>query len=128
MKEQTLRKQIQLKTADTGARLFRNNVGTGWTGKVKDKGDLKIISDPRPFHAGLCKGSSDLIGWTPVEITPDMVGQKVAVFTAVELKSGPHDKTTKQQDNFLEQVRQAGGIGLVGRDADTVVNFIKCKQ
>lgn len=96
-------------------RMFRNNVGMGWVGKVirlKD-GSIKILH-PRPLHAGLCVGASDTIGWTPIVITPEMVGKKVAVFTACEVKTG-RLKTTTDQDNFLTVLRNSGGIAIVAR-------------
>lgn len=71
------------------------------------------------MRAGLCEGSSDLIGWTTVEITPEMVGRKVAVFTAVEVKV-PGKRPTAEQVNFLAQVRTAGGIAEVLTDAEQV--------
>jgi hypothetical protein len=52
-----------------GGRVFRNNVGEY---KVGD----------RYIRYGLCPGSSDIIGWTPVKITPEMVGTTLPVFTA----------------------------------------------
>ena len=54
-------------------RLFRNNVAGAWVGQsrrfsraetvVVQPGDV-LIRNARPLHAGLCEGSSDLIGWT----------------------------------------------------------------
>ena len=35
---------------------------------------------------GLCKGSSDLIGLRSLEITPELVGQRLAQFVALEVK------------------------------------------
>lgn len=96
-------------------RLFRNNTGQGWQGQTVRDGAKLIIMNPRPLMAGLHKGSSDLIGWKTVEITPDMVGQKLAVFCAVEVKTGS-GRTTAEQDNFLQAVRDAGGIGVIMRD------------
>jgi hypothetical protein len=49
-------------------RLYRNNTGT-----LRDQ-------HGRPVTFGLAVGSADLIGWTTRTITPDMVGQQVAVF------------------------------------------------
>lgn len=96
-------------------RLFRNNVGTGWVGLIVEKrGNSLVLRDPRPLHSGLCKGSSDLIGWTTVEITADMVGNKIAVFTAVEVKTG-NVRITEEQKNFIDKVNEAGGIGEVIR-------------
>jgi hypothetical protein len=85
--------------------MFRNNVGS--------------MIDPygRKVDFGLCKGSSDLIGWTELEITPDMVGQKVAVFTAIEVKregwkpSGKREmEHYQQQQNFIFSVNKSGGL------------------
>jgi hypothetical protein len=85
-------------------RLFRNNVGA-----LEDK-------TGRIVRYGLCKGSSDLIGWHTVEITPDMVGQRVAVFVALEVKD--KGRLTQEQATFLEVVRRAGGIAAEVRSVD----------
>jgi len=60
-------------------------------------------------------GTSDLIGWESVEITPAMVGKRIAVFVAVEVKD--LDEATEEQLNFIEQVRAAGGLAGVAHDA-----------
>lgn len=98
-----------------GGRIFRNNVGTGWTGLIQRHTDGSIrIHDPRPIHAGLCKGSSDLIGWQKVTITPDMVGKNVAIFLAVEVKA-EKGRASEDQLKFIERVNQDGGIGIIAR-------------
>lgn len=109
----------------SNVRLFRNNVAMAWTGQISQRsGNSITLLNPRPLHAGLTKGSSDLIGWTTVEITPDMVGQKVAVFTAVEVKAGPKSKRTDEQINFVDQLQKSGGIGLFSHTPDDTVNYI----
>lgn len=93
--------------------LFRNNVGTAWTGDVSRLNDGSVlIRNPRPLHAGLCKGSSDLIGWRSITITQDMVGEKIAVFCAVEVKDGKN-RPTKEQVHFINTLVGAGGLGCV---------------
>ena len=97
--------------------LFRNNVGTAWTGDVSKLPDGSVlIRNPRILHAGLCVGSSDLIGWRSVSITSDMVGNKFAVFCAVEVK-GPKGRATPAQIHFLEQLIKAGGLGVIAKNA-----------
>lgn len=109
----------------TGSKMFQNNTGVGWQGASKKVtgGDLLLI-DARPLRAGLCKGSSDLIGWTPVVITPDMVGKKVAVFTAVEVKK-PNGRATQSQINFINNVKSDGGISGIARSHEEAVNLVK---
>ena len=87
--------------------LFRNNVGFAWMGKSERRGKTVVIHNARPVRFGLCKGSSDLIGWK-------RRGDS-AIFTAVETKIGKA-KTTKEQDDFLDLVNRSGGIGIVARD------------
>lgn len=107
-----------------GARLFRQNTGLGWVGKIFRKtADRIILDNPRPLHAGLCKGSSDIIGWTPCVITPEMVGQTVAVFTAFEVKTNGV-VTTKEQGAFVDAVRNAGGIAAVVRSVDEALSLL----
>lgn len=112
MTETDLKNEVMLEVGRGDTRIFRNNVGVGWCGKtqhVVDRGVKSvIIKHPRPLIAGLCKGSSDLIGWRSVTITPDMVGQKVAIFMAIELKL--RTKPSTEQKTFLDAVSGAGGI------------------
>lgn len=107
-------------------RLFRNNVGVGWAGKLVNISALGVtaIQNARPLRAGLCEGSSDLIGWTSVVITPEMVGRRVAIFTAVEVKK-PGGKATAEQLNFLQRVQDAGGIAVLGFDEEQTVGDIR---
>lgn len=118
MTETPLTKRIMLALAThmPTARIFRNNTGMGWAGRLISNIAGKVtLQDARPLHAGLCEGSSDLIGWTSVEVTQDMVGNSIAVFTAVEVKQ-PGKRPTDKQANFLHRVREAGGIGFVASD------------
>lgn len=109
----------------TGTTIFRNNTGMGWTGSHnRTKEGSILIRDARPLHAGLTKGSSDLIGWTTREITPDMVGQKVAVFTAIEVKT-EKGRATAEQLNFIAQVRKSGGIAGIARSPEEARNLIE---
>lgn len=85
-------------------RLFRNNVG------------IAEYPDGSKVQYGLCKGSSDLIGWRQLKIEPWMVGRTVAVFTAIEVKR-PGSYPTPEQRNFIQQVQNNGGIAGVARSA-----------
>lgn len=99
MSETSFMKDVQLRFgAQPDIRLFRNNVG-----RLQAK-------DGSWVQFGLCVGSADLIGWKSVEVTPQMVGQRVAVFVALETKSltGPRREA---QTNFLRAVNNAGGLG-----------------
>lgn len=117
MNETNLLKRIQLKLPPN-ARLFRNNTGMGWAGQIFRKTAESItLINYRPLHAGLCAGSSDLIGWTVIEITPEMVGKRIAVFTAVECKS-PSGRISVEQKNFINAVQSSSGIAGVARSVE----------
>lgn len=123
MTEPELIRRILLAGTAEGARLFRQNVGQGWAGKAAHRGSTVVIENARPLHAGLCKGSSDIIGWRPVVITPDMVGQTVAIFVAIEAKTG-RLRTTADQQRFLDAVEKAGGIAGVAKGVDNAVAML----
>lgn len=108
MGEGTLQSHIMVAQSQEGARVFRNNVG-----RFMD-------AVGRWVRFGLCVGSSDLIGWKSITITQEMVGKKVAVFLATEVKL-PNGKLTKQQEQFLSVVRQAGGIAICARSVEQSV-------
>jgi hypothetical protein len=118
-------RQIMAACGKGATRLFRQNVGKGWVGKsIPIRGRCTIQAEPgdvlvkaaRPLIAGLCNGSSDLIGWHTVEITPDMVGQRIAVFVALEVKD--KGRLTPEQATFLRVVSEAGGIAAEVRSVD----------
>lgn len=120
MNETNLMHSIML--ADHGCRLFRNNVGQGWTGSkiIRNTNGTITILDPRPLNAGLCKGSSDLVGFRTTEITADMVGKKIAIFTAIEVKTKTGKPSTDQL-RFVNRVKELGGIAGIARSVDDVL-------
>ncbi|MGB1271928.1 MAG: VRR-NUC domain-containing protein [Endozoicomonas sp.] len=109
--ENDITKKIQIALSAIHSRLFRNNTGTGWVGKKENRQNGIFIENPRPLKAGLHPGSSDLIGWTVKEITPDMVGSEVAIFTAIEVKS-PGGRLSQKQILFIKRVREDGGLAF----------------
>lgn len=111
-----LSRAISLRFSNGAIRLFRNNVGNGYLGTMVAKlpnGNV-VLRDWRRVQFGLCEGSSDKIGWRTVTITPDMVGQKIAQFVAIEEKTG-NARQTKQQKIFTRVVQEAGGRAGVAR-------------
>ena len=121
--EHNIQSLIQLAVSKfTKGVLFRNNVGTGWVGNVRQTtGSGIYIDNARPLHAGLCRGSSDLIGWTKTEITQEMVGKTVAIFTAIEVKKIKGSVTSSDQLNFLNKLRESGGIaGIAKSDTEAI--------
>lgn len=109
--EQSIQQLIRLKLSNGSVRLLRNN-----TGVLQDK-------NGRPVQFGLAKGSADLIGWKTVTVTPEMVGQQVAVFTSIEVKT-PTGRIRPEQEQWMKVVRGAGGIAGIARsveDAEALV-------
>lgn len=99
-----------------GWRLFRQNTGVGWVGKLRSKkAGTVILDNARVLHAGLCVGSSDVIGLRPVVITADMVGQTIGQFVAAEIKT-PGVPVTKEQAGFIEMVKRLNGHARIVRD------------
>ena len=122
-----MRRCMKLATA-LGARLFRMNVGQAWVGKAQQfkrpetvhvqPGDV-LIRQGRPFKAGVA-GMSDLIGFVPVEVTAEMVGQRLAIYAAVETKA-LRGRLSEEQGQFIAMVRRFGGrAGVAKTDADLV--------
>jgi hypothetical protein len=83
-----------------GALVWRNN-----TGALKDK-------TGRPVYYGKL-GSADILGLLP--------GGR---FIAVECKSKKGKLSEKQKD-FLAEVEQLGGIAIVARSVEDVMNSVK---
>ena len=94
-------------------RLFRNQVGQ--------------LPDPRTgryVQFGLAKGSSDLVGFKTIKITPEMIGQEVAQFVSIEIKT-ERGKLTEVQENWLQKVHDSGGIVGVARSIQDALKIVK---
>ena len=102
-----------------GVRLFRNSVGLGWQGvRPRQQGGVLILEAPRPVRFGLHVGSPDYVGWQTVRVTPDMVGQDLAVMLGLEFKT-PTGRASKDQRTFLAAMQAAGArAGLIRSPAD----------
>ena len=111
-------------------RLFRNNVGTGWAGQSTriTQGNLRavaaqlqpgdvVIRQGRPLHAGLCVGSSDLVGWRRTE-------SGIAQFVAVEVKS-QRGRPTAEQERFLDAARTAGALAGIARSVGEAEELLR---
>jgi hypothetical protein len=131
--ETNIVRKIMLRLSkNPNVRIFRNNIGNAWIGKSVrftqkqtvsvNPGDV-LIYQGRFFSAGLCVGSSDLIGFKSVVITPEMVGKKIAVFLAPEVKTST-GKASQEQVNFLNMVNSMGGIGFVATNEEEAEEFL----
>jgi hypothetical protein len=116
MTERATQTQIMLALGSRhDVRIFRNNVGQGWQGRmVSHRGGVVTLADARPLHAGLFRGSADLIGWQTVTVTPEMVGKPIAIILSVECKSLT-GRPTPEQANWLETVTASGGLACIAR-------------
>ncbi len=95
--------------------LFRNTVGSF---KKPDGSWLRY---------GLMVGSSDLIGWKSVVVTKNMVGQRVAIFVAIEVKT-PDGYTDPErlakQEHFIQTVADAGGLAGFAKSTEDALDII----
>jgi hypothetical protein len=112
----TLIQHILLNVSHGLVRLWRQNAGTAWAGKAKKYAKLDhvtvypgdvVVRQGQPVQLGE-EGIADLVGYSIVTITPEMVGQRVAIFSAVEVK-GEGDTPKATQLAYIERIRQHGG-------------------
>jgi len=134
MSEKNVQNETKLLVGgDKNTRIFRNNVGMAYTGKlVKSPSSNKyLLLDPKPIKFGLANGSADLIGIRKIQITDDMVDEYVGIFVAIEEKKpewNENKKLTKhesEQKNFLDMIKKFGGIAFFSTSAKAALRKIK---
>jgi hypothetical protein len=103
--EHEIQQRIRLACGRGPVRLWRNNTGA------------LVDQQGRFVRFGLCKGSSDLIGLRSVVVTPELVGQRIAQFVALEIKTDC-GTVSPEQRAFLQLVQQLGGLGAVCRSIE----------
>lgn len=110
--ESDVQQQIQIEGVKYGTQLMRNN-----SGAFKDAQGRWVrfgLGNVSKNHGDKIK-SSDLVGFTRITITPEMVGKTLAVITTVEVKEtgwkrNLKDKRENAQDAFISWIRAAGGF------------------
>ncbi len=114
MSESRIQAQIRavLSGREAKSRIWRNSVGGA---KLEDGSYITY---------GLGKGSADLIGIYKVLITPDMVGQEIGRFLAVEVKT-PIGRLSPEQKAWLKAVQSYGGIAEVCRSETEAQALLK---
>ena len=106
MSEIGIQSSIMLALGRGMSRIFRNNCGVA---RFPNGSTVRYgVANP---------GGSDLIGWTSITVTPEMVGQTVAVFVAVKVKDAK-GRASAEQVNFINAVRRAGGRAGIARSVD----------
>jgi hypothetical protein len=127
--EHVVQQQVLAQFGSGPVRLWRNNVGTGWAGQATrvTAGNLQaiahtlrpgdvVVRNGRPLHAGLCVGSSDLIGYRRVG--------DLAQFVALEVKS-ERGRPTPEQTRFLDHISSAGGCAAVIRSVEDAHSVLR---
>ena len=127
--EHVVQQQVLAQFGSGPVRLWRNNVGTGWAGQATrvTAGNLQaiahtlrpgdvVVRNARPLHAGLCVGSSDLIGYRQVD--------GLAQFVALEVKS-ERGRPTPEQTRFLDHISSAGGCAAVIRSVEDAHSVLR---
>ena len=111
--EASLQVEIRVETSKRGMRLWRNNAGAVTT----DDGRhirFGLGNDSVKMNAEM--KSSDLIGITPVVITPDMVGRTIGVFTSIEVKKpGWIYRGQGREVAQLKWINMVVGLGGIGK-------------
>ena len=114
MEESDITNKIRLKASELGVTLFKNVRGFFWT-----------LDKKRKIRAGLmCDGASDLIGYKSIKITQEMVGERISVFVALEIKT-PLGHASEEQKDFIARVKERGGIAGIARSSEDAEKILK---
>lgn len=81
-----------------------------------------------PLTAGYGKsGVSDIIACIPITITPDMVGQTIGAFVAMEVKREGKEPTAIQ-DRRINEVRAVYGLAVWGTAAKVIRELVHWRR
>jgi hypothetical protein len=115
MNEETkLMRLIMIALSNAHCITWRNETSGAYVGKVIHK-DARIVTlqNAQLMTFGLCVGSADIIG----------IHKPTGRFLAFEVKTKT-GKPTKEQLNFIEQVRAANGIAGIVRSTQDALDLL----
>jgi len=115
MNEETkLMRRIMLDLTAVGCLVFRNECAGAYVGKVIHKDNrIVTLANAQLITFGLAVGSADIIG----------IHKASGRFIAFEIKTAK-GKPTKEQLNFIEQVRAANGIAGIVRSTQDALDLL----
>lgn len=117
LKEKAVATQVDKVLETHGVRVWRNNIGLA---RYNVKGKTWCVK----YGVG-GNGGSDLLGFMPITITPEMVGKRVAVFVAVETKREKGGKKTDAQQAFIDNIVAFGGLAGFASKWEDAIQIIK---
>lgn len=126
--ESTVQQEIQVQAKYFNCDLMRNN-----SGALKDDTGRTVrygLGNISKSHNDKIK-SSDLIGFTKVVITPDMVGKTIAIFTAIECKEENWkddkklDARETAQQAFINWIKANGGFAGFAQNIDKLKTILR---
>lgn len=125
MRESAIGKRIMvLLSQKYGVCIFSNPVGTGWVGRfVRRMGEITFLEAARRIKYGLHEGMPDKIGWRSIKITPEMVGRRVAVLVAIEVKQ-PGNYASPIQKQILKRLQDDGALSGIARSEQDAVAIV----
>jgi hypothetical protein len=115
MNEETkLMRLIMIALSNANCITWRNETSGAYVGKVIHK-DARIVTlqNAQLMTFGLCVGSADIIG----------IHKPTGRFLAFEVKTAK-GKPTKEQLNFIEQVRAANGVAGIVRSTQDALDLL----
>jgi hypothetical protein len=106
---------------------LRCNAGEFWGGKFVSQftadGANHIVLRGASRIEGFPEGFPDLLAVIPTTITPEMVGQKIALAGFIEVKAG-RDTEKPHQTETLARLRAKGCRAGVARSAEEAVKIV----
>ncbi len=111
-------------------RLFRQQSVMAWAGRILNRThDTITLYRPNAIRVG-APGMSDFGGLTSVVITPDMVGQTIAVRVDIEVK-GAKTRIEQEQRDYIATIQRLGGRAGIARsveEANAIIQGIPCNS
>lgn len=122
--EVSVQNQIRTDCGQGPTRLFRQESSFFYTGKpAKLKDGTNVLLHPRLVRVGF-DGQPDLGGWTTVVVTPEMVGQTIAIAVQIEVKRPKKNKRSEEQVQFIDFAKGVGVRAGFARSVDEAKKII----
>lgn len=122
--EANVQNEIRAELGNGPTRLFRQESSYYYTGRLSYINGQRVLLFPKEVRVGF-DGQPDLGGWTSVVITPEMVGQTVAIAVQIEVKRPRKNKRSTEQVQFISFARSVGVRAGFARSVEEAKEIIE---